>query len=205
MALVTDYNTLKTAVTELIDNDAPEVTGNIDYFIQAVEARIDADLRVRQMAERWEATTEDPYLSLPPDFLEMRRIAVKVNGCWEDLNYLTPEQINRIAVDATGSPRYYTITGNAIQLMPAPAAPTGIEIAFYQRITPLSDTNTTNWLMDNYPHIYMDGALMEAHLYLFDEARAQVYAQRFDASVARLQQKDKRTRYSGGSLQMRLL
>ncbi len=203
MALITDYATLKTAVTALIDNDAPEVTDNLDLFVQQVEDNVNGKLRVRQMAERWEATTSDPYMSLPPDFLEMRRIAVNHNGRWEDLNYLTPEQINRIAVDATGSPRYYTITGNAIQLMPAPAEPTDIEITFYQRLTPLSDTNTSNWLLDNYANVYTDGVLMEAHLYLFDEGRAQIYAQRLEASLIALQKLDKRTRHSGGSLQMR--
>lgn len=56
----------------------------------------------------------------------------------------------------------------------------------YKDFAPLSDSNTSNWILADYPDIYLYGALMEAAPYLHDDARVTIWAQLYAASVSAL-------------------
>lgn len=206
MSAIASYADLQTKLQEIIDTSDPEVTALIPYSIAQVEERINADpdFRVSQMSERWTATTSGNYVNLPPDMLEIRRLHTTINGETWTLDYYTPEQATDLIDDGSTAPFGYTITSNLIQFVPTPAAEFTYELAYYARLEPLSVTNTSNWLLANYSHIYLAGALAELYLILFEEERAAIHQQRYTDFVSKLKSADHKKKYSGNSLRIRV-
>jgi len=56
----------------------------------------------------------------------------------------------------------------------------------YKDYTPLSDSNTSNWILTGYPDVYLYGALLEASPYLIDDERVNIWAQLYSAAIATL-------------------
>src|ERR1044071_5637910 len=80
MTEITDYASLRTAVTEYLarDQDATLIA-RIPTFIQLAEAKFNRQLFVRQMEQRATAlinlaSSEPEFISLPSDFQSMRRV-----------------------------------------------------------------------------------------------------------------------------------
>ena len=67
----------------------------------------------------------------------------------------------------------------------------------YRRIPPLTDTDQTNWLLKQNSAIYLYGSLLEATEYVKDDARIQIWMQRYAGAVDGLVAADKRSRWSG--------
>jgi hypothetical protein len=119
------------------------------------------------------------------------------------LQYVTPEYADMVASDAsTGDPRYYTIVGNQLRLVPSPSSADDVRISYWQTITPLDDTNTTNWLLQEYPDAYLWGALFNARAYITDEQRAVYVKAMWDQVVSEIQSAGKKSNL-GGSLTIR--
>lgn len=56
----------------------------------------------------------------------------------------------------------------------------------YKDFSPLSDGNTSNWILADYPDVYLYGALMEAAPYLHEDERVNIWAQLYAAAISTL-------------------
>jgi hypothetical protein len=74
------------------------------------------------------------------------------------------------------------------------------ELTYYAKLTKLSNSVTTNWLLTSSPDIYLYGALLQAAPYLQDDARIQVWSSLYDRAMSELQTADDRGASSGGAL-----
>lgn len=76
---------------------------------------------------------------------------------------------------ATGVPQFYSDYGMAQWLIvPTPNAAYPIEVAYYERAEPLSDSNQTNWITQFAPNLLLYATLLEATPFLKNfEAKAQ--------------------------------
>jgi hypothetical protein len=74
------------------------------------------------------------------------------------------------------------------------------ELVYYAKLSKLSDSNTTNWLLTAAPDIYLYGALMQAAPYLKDDARIGTWSQMYLTALQDLQTADDRGSTSGGAL-----
>ena len=198
-----NYTELKSIAVSLSDNDETEVSGYLDTAIDIVESRLNNTIRVRQMATRWMVNTDQEYITLPPDWLESQRVSTTASNEDYPLEYYTPYELKRLP-DTNGAPAAYTVVGNLLQLYPVPDQEYDILVSYWKRITPLDDTNTTNWVSTDYPQIYINGVMVEVHKFLFDEQRAAYYEDMFVKSINELQKNDTKASTSGAPLQMRL-
>ena len=200
---ISNYSELKTAVENWLDR--ADLTDRVPEFIALGEARIGRRLRVRGVEER--STTPmvagQEYYSLPSDFLEARSVHINSNPI-KVLQYRTPEQIDKeYSYSSPGGPQVFTIIGAEIQLKPAPDTTTNFEIAYFKKLTALSDSNTTNWLMTNAPDLLLYGALIEAEAYLVDDPRIPVLKAAFDEAMTEWNTQEQKGRYSGSHLAIR--
>ena len=76
-------------------------------------------------------------------------------------------------------------------------------VHYYQDIEPLSDTNTSNWLLEDAPDIYLYASLVEAEAFIKNDERVAGWKAALDTAIADLQQNDNDSQHSGSSMAMR--
>jgi hypothetical protein len=108
------------------------------------------------------------------------------------------------ALDAVGTPIYYTHADAQFQLYPTPSAETNFELLYYQKTTALSGSNADNWLLLDSPDVYLYGALIHSAPYLAEDERVAMWAQMYSAAVARLNEASDNARYSGSGLKLKI-
>lgn len=185
MATITDFDSLQTAVVEYLAREGDTtLVARVPTFIQLFEAKMNRDLLVPQMEKRSTSTVdtgsaEPEFISLPSDFQTMR--TVRLNGVTGKprLQFMTPPQIDdyRFRTDnVPGQPVYFSIFGDELELAPTPNEAYSLEMIYRANIAPLSDANTSNWLLLKAPDLYLYGTLLESAPYMKEDARIATWA-----------------------------
>ena len=202
MALDT-YANLKTAIADWLDRS--DLTDRIPDFITLAEARLNRELRVRAMEKRatMEATAGQRYFALPGGYLQMRNIQLNTNPV-TPLEYITPEMLDRLyGSNTSGKPKAYSLIGDEIQLAPIPDTDYTLEVAYYEKFTPLSTDVTTNWLTENAPDVLLYGALVEAEPFIKNDERMPLWLNAYKEAIDKIQKADDRDRHSGSQMRVR--
>ena len=206
MALST-FTEVKDAIADWLDRS--DLTARIPDFIALAEARFNRDLRIRPMEVRssMETTSGQRYFNLPGGYLQMRNMQMNTNPI-TPLEYITPEMLDRLyGSDTTGKPRAYTLIGDEIQLAPIPDSDYTVEMAFYEKFSPLGDgtggTVTSNWLTTNAPDVLLYGSLLEAEPFIKNDERIRLWLNAYEGSIRKLQDADDRDRHSGSAMRVR--
>jgi len=198
---ISSYSELQTAVSNWLDR--PDLAGIIPDFIFLAEAKFNRRLRTMEMESR--ATTDtiagQAFYALPDDALAITNIQLNTNPKTV-LERYTKEQVDREYATGTGQPRVFTLNANQIELGPSPDSNYELEISYYEEIPVLSDTNTTNWLLDQAPDLYLYGALMEAAPYVKDKDAIVFWSQKYEATMKRIQSADVKDKWATGPLTM---
>ncbi len=196
------YDELKTAVANWLDRD--DLTDRIPEFIALAEARMNRVLRLRMMESKYTASTvaSQRNYALPTGYIQMRNFQINTSPV-TPLQYVSPEIYDRLWGGSTGgTPQFYTIITNEIQLGPIPGSVLTLEMLFYKKITALSGTNTTEQMLTDNPDIYLYGALLEAEPFIMNDERVALWAKGFQQAVADLQEQDNKDRHSGSALRV---
>lgn len=195
------YATLQTTVMDYLDRS--DLSSVVPTFIELAEAKLKRKLRHWSMEKRATASTvaSQRTLVLPTDFIEMRHLKINSDPVTV-LEYLTPAVIN-FASTSTGQPYYYTVVGEEIVFDPTPDAVYEVEM-YYYALPSLSGTNTTNWLLEKHPDIYIYGTLLEAEVYLMNDPRLPIWKMAFDEGVQQLNKEARITRAAGAPMIMRV-
>jgi hypothetical protein len=198
------YSALQTAVeTHLARVGDSSIASVLPDLITLFEAKAARRLRTRQMEERSTADLSTQYLALPTGFVEMRSLKLNTDPV-QDLDFATPDFISRVwAGSEVGTPKVYSIIGSELMFAPSPDTTYTVEMAYY-KFSGLSDSNTSNWLLESHPDAYLYGTLVEAAIYLKDEARAVLWTQLRDQAFDAIDREDWRGRWGGSPLVMRV-
>lgn len=178
-----------------------DVAADADDIIDLFESWANRNLRVPQM-EQEAITSAAEYIGLPTNFLQMRDIQWQGNPRVQ-LQYMSPTQAD--AYDPTGIaaiPKFYTIVGDQIRLIPAPNAATDIRMDYWQRITALSDNAQSNWLLATFPDSYLYGSLIHANVRFANPEMAASLGGAWQQVMAEIQDAGKKANL-GTSLTMR--
>lgn len=192
MATITDLDSLTDAVTEYLarDNDTTLIN-RIPTFIQLFEAKMNRMLFVPQMEKRSTTTVdlgsdEPEFITLPTDFQTMRTVRLSGVTGKPRLQFLTPTQMEdfRYGTDnVAGKPIYFSIFGDELELAPTPNEAYTLEMIYRANIAPLSDANTSNWLLIKAPDLYLYGALMESAPYMKEDSRISTWGAGFSLAL----------------------
>ena len=163
---LTTYSGLIAEIWADLDKDS--VTNLAESWIAAVESRMNAELRVRQMIQRDTATISSGFSAVPGDFLAPRQMRLNASP-YTQLKYITQEQMADFkAADPTGTMAYYAMVGGEFEFGPAPTSGVVVVLTYYQQVPPLTTVATSNWMLAQYPLAYKTGALVEAGRYYRD-------------------------------------
>lgn len=206
MAMST-YATLKTSIAAWLKRS--DLTDMMGDFVALTESRIARDLRIRKQVVNTSIPTVagTQTITLPSDFLEIENIGISNSSPPRTLHVVTPELMDERypAAYFTGVPAVYALLGDTIQLGPTPDAVYAVSLDYYQRFAGLAADADTNWLLTNYPAIYLFGALAEAAVYTLDDDRLKLFEARYEAEVQSLQSKDDEALRSGSVMRVRQL
>ena len=172
---ITTYAELQTALGDWLNR--ADLDQKIPDFIRLAESTLNDVLRSADMVTQ---STSIPITSgratLPADALEIVYAQVASSED-EPLEQITPQQLTMLRRTRTrnaANPRFYAIVGRDIVVTPTPASGS-LDLDYYQRLPVLSDSNTTNWLLTDSPHIYLYTSLLHATPFLMDDARYAVF------------------------------
>jgi len=201
MALTT-YTELKASLADWLNRT--DLTSAIADFISLAEAQMERQLRTRQMIVRATASfaAAAEYGTVPDDFLETKSIKLDTNPV-TSLSFQTIEamdQLSNTTYLSSGKPLYFTVVGNQFRLLPIPDGAYTADLVYYAKLTKLSSTVATNFLLTQAPDVYLYGSLLQAAPYLQDDARISVWSSLYAAGLEQLQVADDRGSTSGGAL-----
>lgn len=181
------FATLKADAAAFLQRD--DLALQIPTFIRYATAQFNRVLRVPQMEAR--DTPANPitteFVGLPADFLEVISIT-RADG--RELRYIARPQFNAYASQgARFEPHVFTIEDRQYRFLPAPSAanPIALSILYYERIPDFTTEQSTNWLLQDHPDLYLWGALLFARAFLHDDARLRDVKALYDEQLALVQ------------------
>jgi len=191
---ITTYAELKSSIANWLNRD--DLTAVIPDFIALAEAQIARDIRHWRQEKRVTTSVNEQYENLPNDWLEMIQIQLTAGGSLQAIS-ASELQGRKEASLIANKPKYYRLTSDQIEFYPAPDQPYEASMQYYARVPALSDAETFNWILTEYPDIYLYGALVHAAPYLADDQRVSVWAALYQSAVDALNQDSTNSRVSG--------
>lgn len=197
---ITNYAELQASVASWLNRG--DLSASITDFITLAESQLSRDLKARGMETKVTLSTVvgTKTVVLPTDMLEMRRL--QVAGTYnQPLSYRSPDELSiDFSDNSSGQPVVFTVIGANAELAPIPDAVYSLELTYRQRIPALSASNTTNWLLTNWPDAYLWASLLAATPFIMNDARLPVWSQLYTQAVEGINDVDW---YSGSTMKVR--
>lgn len=137
-------------------------------IIALAEKRVNGDLdaRLQDTVATLSTVAGTQTVASPTDVVNIRSLTLQSSPNVV-LDYLTPDQFNTQYADGTSEkPRAFTIIGTNIYLGPVPDAVYSIQCIYKALVPALSSGSPTNWLLTNYPQVYLSACMVTAARYL---------------------------------------
>ena len=198
------YSALKTSVANWLNRS--DLTTEIEDFVVLAEKDFNSKLRIRKMIAQSSVTINAETVALPTGFLQIRDFFITQGGTKHSLTYITPTQMDQIKGSSTSAmPEVYTILGDNFRFAPIPSSSFSGTLNFYKEFDPLSDSNTSNFILTSHPAIYLYGSLYHAANFLggVEPRLIQQWQQMYATALERLERNDREDQFSGSPLQIR--
>lgn len=169
MSAIQSYIDLRFAVSDHVGNRA--ISDVFPRLVQMAEADFNQRLRTRYQITDATLTFEDGVSPLPPDFLELIEVSHR-----------------------PGMKRRYQIDGFNITI---PGISGDLDVQFYAKIPTLTCSPTAcNWLLAQFPSVYLYGVGLQAAKHLRDVELSQATDQLYGYALDELKVADERARWS---------
>lgn len=203
MALDT-YSNLKTTIANYLNRS--DLTAYLGDFITLTEARLNRELRVREMVNTDTSITTvagTQSYSLPTGYLEATTVIFQSDP-YCTLRFISNSDFyNKYNASQTrGKPTYFTIVGSNILLGVAPNSATTLQINYYKSLTALSDSNASNDILTNYPELYLYGALAESAPFIMQDERINTWGNLYKEALKNANETSSRGSTTSSPLQM---
>ena len=174
-----------------------DLTTQILDFVALSEAQIRRDVRCRAQQIIVTVTLTGEVLAQPTRYIEAERLVL------EDVeqDFVAPGMYAQLQQAQSTEPKY-THIGTDLYILNG-ANGSAYSLLYWQQFTPFSADSDSNWLLLNAPEIYLSGALVQAAVYLNDDAMLTRHAAIYQASVKMLNNSERRAQFSGSRLEIR--
>jgi hypothetical protein len=199
---LTSYSTLKSSIADWLNRD--DLTSVIPDFISLAEAQIERRVPTQKMVKRANATIDTPFSALPADFLSAKSLVLTSTAPVQPLVFLTEDELDskKYVYRTTGKPIYFALVGNQIEVLPAPDTSYTAELTYVATLAKLSDSNTSNWVLERHPDVYLYGTLLQAAPYLRDDERVGMWASLYAQAIDDMILQNERAAFSQGRMAM---
>jgi hypothetical protein len=192
-SFVLTYNSLVSTIEQYLERNDAAVVDQIPVFITLAEFEIAQQIKTLGQIEIAQGVMSigNPIIQKPARWRKTVSMSVTSGGVKTPVflrkyEYLT----NYNAESPQGLPLYYgDYDYDNWFVSPIPDQGYTFEVLVYQRLQPLSSANQTNWITNNAPNAMLFGALLQAVIYLKDDAR-QIFQQKYDMAMQALKAED---------------
>ena len=201
---ITTYAELKTNIADFLNRD--DLASISSTFISLAEDDLNLRLRHWRQEKRSTADIDTQYSAIPADMLEIIRFYT-TSGDTRPLELISQaEMLDRKFrnLNTSGQPAYYALTAGEIEVYPVPDGTYTSELYYYSRIPALSDSNTSNWVLDYYSSAYLYGSLIHSAPYLKDDARIQVWAALYQNAIDAINTESEKAKFGGSGRRMKI-
>ena len=203
---ITNYTNLQTTIADFLNRD--DLTSVIPTFIQLAEAEMNRVVRHWKMEKRatGQQSAGDQWMQVPNDWLETIRLHLTGSGTSAVTMTSRAAMADIRAKNedvSTVAPYLYTHADGQFELYPTPSDTTDFELLYYQQIPDLA-TNSTNWLLEDAPDVYLYGALRHSAPYLAEDARSAVWEKYYGEALQMLNNASEQARYSGSGMTLKV-
>ena len=166
------YSNLKTAIKEWLDR-GDELDAYLDDFIALAEERHRREIRMRTMLKRAPLVVNKRYINIPLRMLSARTIRILTDPVTV-LQPTTLDGMNRRRVTTTQIPKWFTVH-ESIEFDSTPDSSYTGEIIYYESVSPLGTSVSSNTILDKAPGCYLYGALVSASPLLLHDERIETW------------------------------
>ena len=193
--MASNYGELKSELSDLLFNQ--RFIARYDRFTRSFETDANSRLRVLPMETSALLTTVSGEVALPADYLTWRTVrpiyaqGSPVTPTWRppytELDYVHPAYLPPVG---RGFDPLFTIEGNTFKARPVDDRTGAYDFHYYQKIPTLVGANSnSNWLLTEYPNVYLFGLMVEAASDGRNAEMAQLYKARRDEVFAEITQR----------------
>lgn len=199
VAIQDELNRKGGALAQDVTIGASTIEGKVKRAIASCEIRVQRTIRVRQM----ETSTSIPFTSgdwdyaVPSDFLSARTMYLDQDPIAPLEQDSLESILSEFPNNSVGQPQKFAVSGSNFYVRPIPDNGRTARLFYYRTIPPLSDSNTSNWLLTAAPDVYLYGSCLEVMPYLGDDERIQVWKGAFDEAIRLLTGDDDAAKWNG--------
>jgi hypothetical protein len=201
---ITTYAELKTNIADFLNRD--DLTSVSSTFVSLAEADLNRQIRHWRQEKRSTAEIDTQYSAIPADMLEVIRFYI-TSGDTRPLELISQaEMLDRKFrnLNTSGQPAYYAVTAGELEVYPVPDGTYTSELYYFGKTDALSDSNTSNWILEHYPDAYLYGSLIHSAPYLKDDARIQVWAALYQNAIDAINQASEKAKFGGSGRRMKI-
>lgn len=201
---ITTYAELKTNIADFLNRD--DLTSVSSTFVSLAEADLNRQIRHWRQEKRSTAEIDTQYSAIPADMLEVIRFYI-TSGDTRPLELISQaEMLDRKFrnLNTSGQPAYYAVTAGELEVYPVPDGTYTSELYYFGKTDALSDSNTSNWILEHYPDAYLYGSLIHSAPYLKDDARIQVWAALYQSAIDSINQASEKAKFGGSGRRMKV-
>lgn len=201
---ITTYAELKTNIADFLNRD--DLTSVSSTFVSLAEADLNRQIRHWRQEKRSTASIDTQYSAIPADMLEVIRFYI-TSGDTRPLELISQaEMLDRKFrnLNTSGQPAYYAVTAGELEVYPVPDGTYTSELYYFGKTDALSDSNTSNWILEHYPDAYLYGSLIHSAPYLKDDARIQVWAALYQNAIDAINQASEKAKFGGSGRRMKI-
>ena len=201
---ITTYAELKTNIADFLNRD--DLTSVSSTFVSLAEADLNRQIRHWRQEKRSTASIDTQYSAIPADMLEVIRFYI-TSGDTRPLELISQaEMLDRKFrnLNTSGQPAYYAVTAGELEVYPVPDGTYTSELYYFGKTPALSDSNTSNWILEHYPDAYLYGSLIHSAPYLKDDARIQVWASLYQSAIDSINQASEKAKFGGSGRRMKI-
>ena len=190
---ISNYGELKSELSAYLFHQ--RLANRYDNCTQLFETSVNSRLRVLPMEASVLLTTTSGDVALPTDYITWRTVRPTVATItapsslppYKELEYVHPAYLPPVG---RGFDRLFTIEGNTFKVRPVDDRADAYEFHYYQKVPTLVGTNTTtNWLLTEYPSVYLFGVMTELAAVQRNAEMAQLYKARRDEAFQEIIQR----------------
>ena len=188
------YDSLNSTVLQYLERQDQSVVDAIPTFITLCEFEIAQEIKTlgQLSVVTSNMSASNPVIQKPARW--RKTVSMTILGATE----ATPVLLRKFeylktywpTVTLTGLPEFYAdIDYDHWYFAPTPDQAYSFEVLYYERISPLSSENQTNWLTQNAPNAMLYGTLLQAMPFLKNDARA-IFQQKYSEAINALKTED---------------